>query len=90
MATLIFTHVGSPLLNEKNGLIELLSHLYKSIHRWEVKMIKKHRLGVQFSPDWVFVDSIIEQQDAEAEDSNQERMKRRHRPEMEKKKQKPT
>lgn len=87
MATLIFTNVGSPLLNEKNGLFELLCHLYKSTHRWEdIKTIKKHKLVVQFLPDWVFVDSIIEQQDAEAEDSNQERVKRRHRPEMKKKK----
>lgn len=36
----------------------------------------------KLSPDWVFVDGIIEEQDVEAEDSHQQCVKRRHRPEM--------
>ena len=38
-------------------------------------------LAGKFSPDWVFIDSIIKQQNAETEDSHQQRVKRWHRPE---------
>lgn len=42
---------------------------------------KKNQIG-KFSPDWVFIDGIIKQQDVETEDSNQQRVKSWHRPEM--------
>lgn len=32
------------------------------------------------SPDRVFIDSVIEEQDVQTEDSHQQRVKRRHRP----------
>lgn len=40
------------------------------------------RISAKLSPDWVFIDGIVEQQDVETEDSHQQRVKRWHRPGM--------
>lgn len=74
-------NVHFALIMEKKTYCSFYTEAYKIyVHVFELKVceveVKNMSSTATLSPDWVFIDGIIKQQDVETEDSHQQCVKR--------------